>query len=72
MEQGEGDGDPPVEGGGGDTDLAGCCAARSPRGAGIRHAGDTVQRQQTARVSAASWADHQLYEGRRLGRWVTC
>ncbi len=58
MEQGEGDGDPSVESSGGHSDLAGCCAARGPRSAGIRHVGDAVQRQQAARVSAASRADH--------------
>lgn len=67
MEQGEGDGDTPVESGGGVSDLAGCRAACSPRGAGLRHAGDAVPRQQTARVSAAPTADHQLYEGKHLG-----
>lgn len=30
MEQGEGDGDPPVESGGGDADMAGRCALRRP------------------------------------------
>jgi len=63
VEPGEGDGRPPVEGGGGDSDLAGGCDARRPRGAGLRHAGDAVQRTQAARVSAASGADEQLHEG---------
>lgn len=64
MEQGEGDGDPAVEDGGGVSDLAGGRAARCPRGARVRHNGDVVQRQQAARVYAASGADLQLYEGR--------
>lgn len=72
MEQGEGDGDTPVESGGGVSDLAGCRAACGPRGAGLRHAGDAVPRQQTARVSAASRADHQLYEGKHLGMTNLC
>lgn len=68
MEQGKGDGDPSVESSGGDSDLGDCCAARSPRGAGVRHDGAAVQRQQAACVSSASRADHQLYEGRLLVR----
>lgn len=63
MEQGEGDGNPPVESSGGDSDLAGRCAVCGPRSAGVRHAGDSIQRQKAARVPAASRADHQLHEG---------
>lgn len=58
MEQGEGHGDPAVESGGGDSDLADRSAAGSARGAGVRHVGDALQRQEAARVSAASRADH--------------
>lgn len=65
VEQGEGDGHPPVEGGGGDSHLAAGRAAGRPRGAGLRHAGDSVQRQQAARVHAASGAERQLHEGER-------
>lgn len=64
MEQGEGDGNPPVESSRGDSDMAGRCALCGPRGAGVWHAGDAIQRQKAARVPAASGADHQLHEGK--------
>lgn len=66
MEQGEGDGHPSVEGGGGDADLAGRRDARGPRGAGVRHAGDTVRRQQAARVYDPRGTDGQLHKGKVL------
>lgn len=65
MEQSEGDGHPHVEGSRGDSDLAAGRAAGRPRGTGLRHAGDAVQRQQAASVSAASGAERQLHEGER-------
>lgn len=63
MEQGERDGDPSVESRGGHTDLAACCSAGSPRGAGVRHDGDAIQRQQAAGLPVASRTDRRLHEG---------
>lgn len=54
-----------MEGGRGDAHLAAGRAAGRPRGAGLRHAGDALPRQQAARVHAAPGAERQLHEGKR-------
>lgn len=66
VEPGEGYGRAAVEGGGGDTNLAGGRVVGSARGHGLWHDGDLLPGKQTACVSATPSPDSPLHEGKAI------